>query len=146
MNSDNRNWGNVIPPFGLNIAMGFIFGGVAALMPIIRDEFSLTHTEVGFYTTAVFLASFSSALFSGFIIDRLGIRRGLILGGVIMASFVGLYSLAPTYMALLILAFGAGLGQSLITPAGNKAIITFAGEKTSNTLMGFSDPGPGLAL
>lgn len=144
MKEQKRSYVQILPPFALNIVMGFMFGGVAAIMPLIRDEFSLTHTQVGFYTTAVFFASFASALLSGYLIDQLGIRKGLALGGMAMALFVGAYALSPTYNILLLLACGAGLGQSLITPAGNKAIIAFTAGAGNNTLMGFFRSGTGI--
>ncbi len=136
MNLTRERLTGMLPPFGLNIVMGFVFGGFAALLPLVRDEFSLSRTQVGFYTTCVFLASFSFALIGGYLIDRLGAKNGLVLGGVVMGFFTGMYALAGTYTILLAFAFLAGLGQSLITPAGNKAIIYLAGGQTSNTFMG----------
>ncbi len=137
-------WRAIAVPMAVNVVMGFAIGGFAALLPLVREDFDLSRTEVGFYTTCLFLASFGSALLAGYLIDRLGIRKGLGLGGVVMGSFIALYGVVPSYYVLLIFAFGAGLGQSLLTPAGNKAIISLTGGVASNMIMGFFRSGVGV--
>ncbi len=137
-------WGEITPPFAINMVMGFALGGFAALLPMVRDDFQLSRTQVGFYTTFLFLASFASALFAGYLIDRLGIRKGLGVGGLVMGSFIALYGVVPGYSFLLVFAFGAGLGQSLLTPAGNKAIIAVTPGGASNTVMGLFRSGVGI--
>ncbi len=137
-------WAEITPPFAINLVMGFSLGGFAALLPMVREDFQLSRTQVGFYTTFLFLASFASALFAGYLIDRLGIRKGLALGGLVMGSFIALYGVVPNYSFLLAFAFGAGLGQSLLTPAGNKAIIALTSGKSSNTVMGLFRSGVGI--
>jgi len=144
MEAKRINLVDMVPPFTINIVMGFSLGGFAALLPMVRDDFHLTRTQVGFYTTFLFLASFASAIFAGYLIDRLGIRKGLAIGGLVMGSFIALYGLAPNYSVLLVFAFGAGLGQSLLTPAGNKAIIAITPGRASNTIMGFFRSGVGV--
>ncbi len=124
-------------PFAVNTTMGFLVGGIPALLPLISDEFGLSRSQVGLYTTFMFLSSVSVALFAGHIVDVLGVKRCLMFGGIVSGVFVALFSTVPNYMVFLLLAVGLGFGQSILTPAGNKAIISAKSGKVSNMLMGF---------
>jgi len=126
----------VVSPFAINTTMGFIVGGIPALLPLISDEFNLTRSQVGLYTTFMFMSSVSVALFAGYIVDRIGVKRCLTFGGIVSGSFVALFSVAPSYMSFLLFAVGLGFGQSILTPAGNKAIIDAREGGVSNLLMG----------
>lgn len=132
------------PVFGLNIAMGFVLGGFVALLPLLREDFGLSRAEVGFFTSSFFGASLFTAIFAGNLIDRMGIRKSIFLGGIVMGLAMGLFSLAPVYYLILFLALFAGLGESMITPAGNKSIMMLAGDRMNNTLLGFFRSAPGL--
>jgi len=123
-------------PFAVNTTMGFLVGGVPALLPLISDDFGLTRSQVGLYTTFMFLSSVSVALFAGYIVDSIGVKRCLIFGGLVSSMFVALYSTVPSYSIFLLYAVGLGFGQSILTPAGNKAIIGARSGKVSNLVMG----------
>jgi len=130
--------------FGLNMAMGFVIGGFVALLPFLREDFGLTRAEVGFFTTSLFGASLFTAVFAGNLIDRIGIRKSLFFGGLLMGGAAGLFSIAPHYYLVLFFALFMGLGECILTPAGNKAIMSWAGEGMNNTLLGVFRAGPGL--
>lgn len=126
----------LLPPFIMSVLMGLIFGGMSALLPMIREDFSLTHSQIGLYTTSIFIASFAASIFGGYLIDILGVYKGLAIGGGIMGTFVALYSVSYHYGLILFFAFFAGTGQSLIAPAANKAATLETKGRGSGGLMG----------
>ncbi len=130
--------------FALNSIMGFVLGGFVALLPFLRDDFALSRAEVGFFATSLFGASLFTAIYAGNLIDRIGIHKSLCLGGLVMGIAAGLFSISPVYAVILFLALFVGLGECILTPAGNKAIMIWAGNRMNNTLLGIFRAGPGL--
>jgi len=60
-----------IPYFSLDLTqMGFL-----ALLPFVREEFVLTRTQVGLYSTCFFLGSTVIAIFTGALVDKLGGKK-----------------------------------------------------------------------
>ncbi len=118
--------------------------GFLALLPFIREEFVLNRTQVGLYSTFYFLSSALLAITTGIIVDSLGARKGVLLGIGFMGSIIFLYSLAPSYGVLLLLAFLAGLGWSIITPSVNKGVILAAPIEKRAVSMGIMQSGMGI--
>ncbi len=118
--------------------------GFMALLPFIREEFILSRTQVGLYATFYFLSSALLAVSTGSIVDRLGPRKGILLGIGFMGSVFFLYGFAPSYEILLGLAFLAGLGWSIITPSVNKAVLMNAPADKRAVSMGIMQSGVGI--
>lgn len=97
--------------------------GFKAMMPLIRENFGLTSAQSGLYSTFFYLSGVILAIFSGRIVDKIGPRKGLIGGVVIIATLMFLHTLAPGFSLLLGLAMITGIGFSVVTPSVNKGII-----------------------
>lgn len=97
--------------------------GIKTLMPFIQDEFVLTRADAGLYSTFFFASATAIALFSGRIVDRIGSKKGLMLGAFTMGGLMLLHTLMPGYIFILGLAFFAGIGFSLVTPSANKGVM-----------------------
>lgn len=87
------------------------------LFPVLKAEFGIGYTALGGLVTAFSLASGAAQYPMGTLVDRFGARWLLIAGLATLSAGIGLMALAPSYVALLCLAFVAGLGNSVFHPA-----------------------------
>jgi len=118
--------------------------GFLALLPFVRDEFLLSRTQVGLYSTFYFISSALLAIYTGDIVDKLGPRKGILLGIGFMGFIIFLYGFSPSYAVLLVLAFLAGFGWSIITPSVNKGVIMATPRNKRAISMGIMQSGVGL--
>ena len=120
-----RRW-QLMFAFQLVIAINYLDRQVLpSLAPVILEEFQLTREQFGILLTAFSLTYAFGAPFAGWLIDRLGLTRGISIacGAWSIAAIgcglgSGLASLAAWRAAL-------GLAQAGGIPAGGKAIRTF---------------------
>src|SRR5438477_3104852 len=124
-----------------HLATDFANGALPALLPFLKDRFSLSYTAVG----AVILASQASSsliqpLF-GMWSDRRGamwlLPAGVALGGVGIA----LASDAPSYWLVLLLVLISGLGSAAFHPEGSKFAGFVSGHKRASGMAWFSIGG-----
>lgn len=126
------------------LALGLSQQGFLAMLPFVRDEFALSRTQVGMYSTCFSFSSALLAIYTGSIVDKLGARKGMLLGIGFMSSVILLYGFAPSYPVLLIFAFLAGLGWSTITPSVNKGLMTATPPDKRAISMGIMQSGVGI--
>ena len=124
-----------------HFATDFSNGALPALLPFLKDKFSLSYTAVG----AVILASQASSslvqpLF-GLWSDRRGamwlLPAGLAVGGIGIA----LAADAPTYWLVLVFVLMAGLGSAAYHPEGSKFAGYVSGRKRASGMAWFSIGG-----
>ncbi|MFW5996089.1 MAG: MFS transporter [Halanaerobiaceae bacterium] len=118
--------------------------GVMGLMPFVREDFDISRAQAGLYTTAFFLFATVVAIFSGRIVDKIGSRRGLVIGTIVLGALMVLHSQAPYFSIVLILAFFSGLFFSIITPSLSKAVMTRVSPENRATSMGIIHTGGGV--
>lgn len=88
-----------------------------SLFPWLLREFDLTFTQLGVTTTVFFAVSAIGQVLAGFVVDRIGARRAL-LGGIVLLGLAGvILGLAPNYATLIVVAAVAGAGNSVFHPA-----------------------------
>ncbi len=92
------------------------------LFPLIKGEFAVSFTALGAVITARSIATIVAQYPMGVLVDRHAARFFLIGGLALTGGAVALMSVASTYAALVVLAFLAGLGDSVFHPA-NYAIL-----------------------
>ncbi len=95
----------------------FYLLGLAPLFPIIKASLGISYTELGGIFTAFSIASGIAQYPMGMLVDRFG-PRFILAGGLALlaGSFTGM-GLVAGYWPLLVLAFCAGLGNSVFHPA-----------------------------
>lgn len=86
-------------------------GLLSALLPFIRDTFLLSNTQAGFAVTAYTIASGVMNAPLGVLADRVGARRVIVGGLVVVAATSVAVGLAPTYVALLIALVAMGIAS-----------------------------------
>lgn len=97
---------------------------LSILLPLLITKFGLTLFLAGLLAPIAQGASVGQPLF-GYLADRWGARRFVVLTVATTGSFAGLIGLAPSYLVLAGLLFALGLSSALYHPAGS-ALLTRA--------------------
>lgn len=126
------------------MAIGANMQGINALMPFIRDDFTLTRAQAGLYSSFYFLSATCIAVVSGRIVDRLGTRKGVLIAASSVGVMMLLHAMSPIYGIMLMLAFFTGFGFSLMTPSVSKGVMqNFPAERRAFS-MGLAHSGGGV--
>ncbi len=87
------------------------------LFPWLREAFSLSYAELGLLMSVFFVVSGAGQALAGFVVDRIGGWRVLLVGlGLLALAAVG-FALSNDYPMLVLFAAVAGLGNSVFHPA-----------------------------
>ncbi|MGK0170036.1 MAG: FSR family fosmidomycin resistance protein-like MFS transporter, partial [Gammaproteobacteria bacterium] len=87
------------------------------LFPFLIAEFTVNYTELGLLMTTFFLASGFGQPLAGFLVDRFGARRVLLLGlGIYLIAFL-LLSFASSFWIMFPIIALAGIGNCVFHPA-----------------------------
>jgi len=113
--------------FGDARVIGLVSGGhffshfyglaLPPLFPLLKAEFGVGYAALGLLVSVMSLASGIAQVPVGFLVDRFGAARFLILGITVQASATLLMGLAPSYWVLLAFMVMAGLGNCVYHPA-----------------------------
>lgn len=112
--------------------------GFTALLPLVQKEFQISMTQAGLYGSFYFLSATLLAIYSGRLVDRVGVKKGLIAGVAIAGATTVLHSLAPYYSIILILSFVTGIGFCILTPAVNKGVLDLVEKGKRALSIGFA--------
>lgn len=126
------------------LAVDINMQGFLALMPFVREEFALSSSKAGLYSSFYFLLATIVAVFSGRIVDKIGSKTGLVVGTTSIGILMFFHSRAPNFTLILFLAFLTGLFFSIITPSLNKAVMQRTAPKNRATSMGVMQMGGGI--
>lgn len=111
------------------------------LLPYIRNDFSLTYTQVGWLVLAYNLAYGISQLPAGWLADRIGPRIVLTIGVAGVAVVGLLIGLSPTYVTLALLLVLLGLAGGGYHPAAAPLVSASATPKNRGRALGFHQIG-----
>jgi MFS transporter, FSR family, fosmidomycin resistance protein len=124
-----------------HLATDFANGALPALLPFLKERFSLSYTAVG----AVILASQASSsliqpLF-GLWSDRRGAMWLLPAGVALAGAGIALAADAPSYWLVLLLVLASGIGVAAFHPEGSKFAAFASGRKRASGMAWFSVGG-----
>jgi len=98
---------------------------VGPLSPFLKSSFHLSNAQIGGLTSATALAYMPTLMLSGWLADRIGVHRVLVVGTFITGVSVGAVALAPSYGVMLLLLGCSGFGCGFIYPTAVKAIMVW---------------------
>jgi MFS transporter, FSR family, fosmidomycin resistance protein len=130
-----------------HLATDFANGALPALLPFLKERFSLSYTAVG----GIVLASQASSSLIQPLFGLWSDRRGamwLLPAGVALAGVgIGLAADAPSYWLVLLLVLVSGVGVAAFHPEGSKFAAFVSGRKRASGMAWFSIGGNlGFAL
>ena len=103
---------------------------VGPLSPFLKESFDLSNAQIGGLTSATAVAYMPTLILAGWLADRIGVRRALIIGTLITGVSVGAVALAPSYGVMLLLLGLLGFRLRLHLPDGREgdhAVVPAAG-------------------
>src|SRR5450756_1340294 len=109
---------------------------VGPLSPFLKDSFHLSNAQIGWLTSATAVAYAPTLVLAGWLVDRIGVRRALIIGTLITGVSVGAVALAPSYGVMLLLLGCSGFGCGFIYPTAVKAIMVWFPRQERATAVG----------
>ncbi|GEK80455.1 MFS transporter [Agrococcus baldri] len=98
-------------------------GFVDPILPAIGEQMHASHAEVSMLFTSYLLVTAVAMLITGWVSSRIGGKRTLILGLVIIVAFAALASLSPSIGAMIGFRAGWGLGNALFIATSLAVIV-----------------------
>ena len=99
-----------------HFAFGLTFVALSPVLPLVTEEYGISHTMAGLLVSVVFIVEAASGLPGGLIVGRLGLRWTYAIN-LLMIGSVTLLFLSPNFFWLLILRIVYSLGVALMSPA-----------------------------
>lgn len=116
---------------------------LAPVLPVISGELSMTHAQGGMLETAYLIGYIVVKIPAGFVANRIGIKRTLVIGMVGYALSTALNFLATSFMHLFALRFLIGLFQGVHLPLANTLLSERFGDRQGRAI-GFHESGPNV--
>ena len=102
---------------------GLLLAGAAFLLPLIAAEFiELSKATIGLLPLAIFLTGAIFQPFAGYLADRVGRKKMLLLGFASTAIALATMGIAPTFVVLIALGGIAGIASGFFHPVSMKVI------------------------
>jgi len=96
---------------------------VGPLAPFLKDAFDLSSAEVGALMSATAVTYAPTLIVSGWLVDRVGVRRMLVFGTLVASLCITAMFWASSYPALLALLALSSLGAGCIYPSAVRAVV-----------------------
>ena len=121
--------------FWLSITMMgnyFFYDVLEPLADVLRNQLHFSNENIGFLNTAYSGAAFFTVVIGGFVVDRIGVRRALLLFGIVSLAGAALTAASPIFA---VMAIGRGLfgmgAESLIIAITAAVAKWFKGKELS---------------
>jgi ACS family hexuronate transporter-like MFS transporter len=111
---------------------------VGPLSPFLKQAFDLSNAQIGGLTSATAVTYAPTLVLAGWMVDRIGVRRALVVGSLVTGVFVGAVALAPSYGVMLLLLGLSGLGCGFIYPSAVKAVMLWFPPQERATAIGMN--------
>lgn len=135
-------WAATLTVLTLAHAVGAMtFPAVAAMGPFISQDLALSATQFGLLVSAYSATQSIFGLPIGGIIDRIGVRRALVLAMLLVAMGSALISLANTFAVAVAAMALTGTGYGFVNPSTSKGVFDWFVRQRRGTAMGIKQSG-----
>ena len=100
------------------------------LYPVIKAQFSLSLTQIGFLASVVTVSAFVAQPIAGILADRYSPRRFMMAGLMLSTLLIPLIGIIPWYGILVVVAGLGSLGSAIYHPTAAGMVPEFAGDRT----------------
>jgi len=128
--------------FFLAQAFGNLAGSaLAPLAPFLISELGLSRSNIGLFSSFLYLGALISGIPAGWLADRWGVKKTLMLGGILTGFLLGAVAGISTYWTMLLLVLLGGLGYGIINPVTSKGIVDWFEPGFRGTAMAIKQTG-----
>lgn len=131
---------------GILACLGFGRFAFGMLLPSIGESLNLTYSQMGLISTGNFLGYLSSALVSGIIATRTGLRRLIYVSLMLVGFTMILSSMAQGFLYLLIMYTLTGIGSGASNIPIVALVSSWFSKKLRGRAAGFIVAGSGFAI
>ena len=139
-----HRWAMLAGVWMLYFCFGATAAAIAPLVSHITAELGLSHTQMGSILGAWQFVYIGAAIPCGALLDRLGPRRSLILGALVVAASGILRGVASNYPTLLLAVAVFGIGGPLVSVGAPKVISEWFAGRERGLAMGIYNVGQAL--
>ena len=115
--------------------------GSTTLAPFYKDELGLSRVQVGLFFSSFYLAMTGASFGTGWLADRLGVRKTNLQGHVILGLCTIAAAFAPSFELGCASFFLAGFGYSFLNPASTIGVMLWFPRDERATAMGAKQTG-----
>lgn len=115
--------------------------GLPSLAPLLRDDLALSRQQAGSFLSAYYVGSLVMAFPAGWLADRLGVGRTMIIGQGLVGAFLLTMAVAPSYPLLMLAVVLAGVGYGMVNPTSTKGVMIWFPARSRATVVGLKQTG-----
>jgi CP family cyanate transporter-like MFS transporter len=141
-----HRWAMLAGVWMVYFCFGTTSAAIAPLVSRITVELGLSHTQMGSILGAWQFIYIGAAIPCGVLLDRLGARRGLTLGALVIAASGILRGLADNYVTLLLAVGAFGIGGPLVSVGAPKVISQWFIGRERGVAMGLYNAGMSIGI
>ena len=111
---------------------------IGPLAPFLKETLDLSNAQVGSLMSATGITYVPTLIAAGWLVDRIGVRRMLVTGTLIVSLCALAIFFTPSYRNMFIILALSGLGAGCIWPSAVKAIISWFPLRERATALGIN--------
>ncbi|MDA0788642.1 MAG: MFS transporter [Proteobacteria bacterium] len=128
----------------LYLSFGLVATSMAPLVRQIESDLGISHAAMGSIMGAWQLTYIAAAIPCGILLDRIGSRWALTLGGMFVAASVLARGLAPDYVTMVLAVMLFGIGGPIVSAGAPKVISQWFEGSSRGLAMGIYMTGPSI--
>lgn len=137
-------WGILLGVWLIYCAFGLVAASLSPVVALVVTDLSISHAAMGSVLGAWQLVYIGSAIPCGMLLDRIGARRALALGALLIGASALARSLSGSYIEMLLAVMIFGLGGPIVSAGAPKVIADWFEGKERGLAMGIYITGPSI--
>jgi MFS transporter, ACS family, hexuronate transporter len=135
------HWQMLIWLLIVQVLVAFVGRGLVPLGVLIGADLSLSKAQIGMLPAGLFLGQALASIPAGFLVDRVGSRRLLLVLSICLGTGFILSTFFTHFWSMLLFVVIGGLGYGAMHPVSNRGIIYWFSKTQRGTAMGIKQMG-----